>query len=265
MVIIYMKSSFVGDLRKMMTTTFNQLKIGQLLGTKSAFNLNAPKKVGLPTSAALGLSAVAHLIVALVLFQQINLTPTSSNQIQAPITIRLISEPKKEAIPVPQPQIQKITPKPQAKAVMSTPNSSTFTTQEKIQTPSKESTHEAETKVEHSAPPASADSAKKVEEKGESAPVYVAPKFGADYLQNPSPEYPGMSRRRGEQGKVLLKVFVSPQGQAEKVLLEKTSGFELLDKSAIDVVKTWKFIPASSNNQPVSGVVIVPIRFSLDS
>ena len=77
MVIIYIKSSFVGDLRKMMTNTFNQLKIGQLLSTKSAFNLNAPKKDGLPTSAALGLSAVAHLIVALVLFQQINLTPIS--------------------------------------------------------------------------------------------------------------------------------------------------------------------------------------------
>ena len=58
---------------------------------------------------------------------------------------------------------------------------------------------------------------------------------------------------------------MSAQGNAEKVLLEKGSGYELLDKSAIDVVKTWKFIPASINNQPVSGVVIVPIRFSLDS
>jgi protein TonB len=208
---------------------------------------------------------VFHLIVALVLFQQINLTPTSNNQLQAPITIRLISEPKKQTIPVPQPQIQKVTPKPQAKAVMSTPNLSTFTTPEKIQTPVKESAQETEAKVERSTASAPTDTTRKTEEKGESTPVYVAPKFGADYLQNPSPEYPGMSRRRGEQGKVLLKVFVSPQGQAEKILLEKTSGFELLDKSAMDVVKTWKFIPASNNNQPVSGVVIVPIRFSLDS
>lgn len=249
----------------MIASTLNQLKIGQFPSAKGAININASKKDGLPTSTALGLSAVVHLIGGLVLFQQINLTPTSNNQLQAPITIRLISEPTKQAMPVAQPELQKITRKPQAKTLLSTAEPSTFTTHEKFQATVKERAVEPETKAEHSASPAAADSAKKIEEKVESTPVYVAPKFGADYLHNPSPEYPGMSRRRGEQGRVFLKVFVSAQGQAEKVLLEKTSGFELLDKSAMDVVKTWKFVPAVSDNHPVNGIVIVPILFSLDS
>lgn len=93
----------------------------------------------------------------------------------------------------------------------------------------------------------------------------VAPKFNADYLHNPAPEYPRASLRRGEQGKVMLKVLVNPEGLPERVVVEQSSGFEALDKSALQAVKNWKFIPASSNNRPISGSVIVPIRFNLDS
>jgi protein TonB len=74
-----------------------------------------------------------------------------------------------------------------------------------------------------------------------------------------------MSRRRGEQGRVTLKVVVNVNGEAEKVQIDQSSGFELLDKAALSAVKNWKFIPAKSNHQPVVGAVIVPVRFTLDS
>lgn len=107
--------------------------------------------------------------------------------------------------------------------------------------------------------------AKKMEQKVDSVPSFEPPKFNADYLQNPAPDYPGMSRRRGEQGRVTLKVMVDATGKAEKIELEKSSGFELLDKAAMDAVRNWKFIPASNNHQSVAGTVIVPVRFSLDN
>jgi protein TonB len=94
---------------------------------------------------------------------------------------------------------------------------------------------------------------------------FEPPRFNADYLHNPAPEYPGMSRRRGEQGRVTLKVVVNVNGEAEQIQIDQSSGFELLDKAALSAVKNWKFIPAKSNRQPVVGAVIVPVRFTLDS
>lgn len=101
--------------------------------------------------------------------------------------------------------------------------------------------------------------------KPEPQPVYVAPSVGANYLHNPAPEYPQMARRRGEQGRVLIKVLVTSQGDASNVTLEKSSGSNYLDEAAIKAVKNWKFVPARSNNEAVSGYVTVPINFSLES
>ncbi|MBV2192845.1 MAG: TonB family protein, partial [Azonexus sp.] len=52
-----------------------------------------------------------------------------------------------------------------------------------------------------------------------------AARFDAAYLQNPQPPYPSMSRRLGEEGKVLLKVRVLPDGNPASVDVEKSSSF----------------------------------------
>ena len=48
---------------------------------------------------------------------------------------------------------------------------------------------------------------------------------------NPAPRYPPLSRRMGEQGRVLLRVHVSTGGSAMEVALHKTSGFDRLDRA----------------------------------
>ena len=93
----------------------------------------------------------------------------------------------------------------------------------------------------------------------------VPPQFGVSYLNNPAPDYPSMSRRLGEEGRVLMKVLVSVEGAAEDVQIEKTSGSERLDNAAVNAVKRWRFIPAKKNNQPLSAYVLVPMKFALDS
>ena len=92
----------------------------------------------------------------------------------------------------------------------------------------------------------------------------VPPSFDAAYLQNPPPAYPPMSRRRGEQGKVMLRVYVNAAGAAERVEVRASSGHERLDQAAQEVVQRWRFVPARQGGQPVPAWVLVPITFSLE-
>lgn len=96
------------------------------------------------------------------------------------------------------------------------------------------------------------------------APV-VPPQFNADYLNNPAPRYPPLSRRLGEQGRVMLRVLVDEQGLPARVELRTSSSFERLDQVALETVRRWKFVPARRGDQPVSAWVLVPISFSLRS
>jgi len=97
-----------------------------------------------------------------------------------------------------------------------------------------------------------------------SAPL-SEPRFDAAYLNNPAPAYPSLSRRLGEQGRVLVRVHVDAQGIPTSVVLRASSGHERLDTVALDTVRRWKFVPARRGAEPVSAWVIVPIVFNLRS
>jgi protein TonB len=96
-------------------------------------------------------------------------------------------------------------------------------------------------------------------------PPLVPPSFGADYLKNPPPVYPAASRRIGEEGKVVLRVFVSEQGAPAKIEMRTSSGHVRLDEAAVATVAQWKFVPARRGDTPVGAWVLVPISFSLRS
>lgn len=96
----------------------------------------------------------------------------------------------------------------------------------------------------------------------ESAAIF-APRFDAAYLDNPPPAYPALSRRLGEDGRVLLRVFVMPDGHAREVHIERSSGHARLDRAARDAVSRWRFVPAMRAEEPVAAWVRVPISFAL--
>ena len=96
-------------------------------------------------------------------------------------------------------------------------------------------------------------------------PVPVtAARFDADYLQNPAPAYPPVSRRMREEGRVLLLVRVSASGQAEAAQVRQSSGFERLDEAALAAVRQWRFVPARRGDEAVAASVLVPLVFRLD-
>lgn len=96
------------------------------------------------------------------------------------------------------------------------------------------------------------------------APQVSQARFDADYLRNPPPPYPPLSRRMGEEGKVILRVSVTPQGTAESVEVRTSSGSTRLDESAMKTVRQWKFIPAKRGDIAVQSWVQVPIIFKLE-
>lgn len=89
------------------------------------------------------------------------------------------------------------------------------------------------------------------------------PRFNADYLDNPKPAYPSLSRRMGEQGRVLLRVLVDTAGRPARVVLHQSSSYPRLDETALSSVRQWKFQPARQAGHPVEAWVVVPIQFSL--
>jgi periplasmic protein TonB len=95
------------------------------------------------------------------------------------------------------------------------------------------------------------------------API-VLPNFNADYLNNPPPEYPATSRRMGEEGRVVLRVFVEANGLPSRVDIKSSSGFTRLDQTAREVVTQWRFVPARQGGEKVAAWVLVPIQFTLN-
>lgn len=115
---------------------------------------------------------------------------------------------------------------------------------------------------EVAAAPAPVQAEKVAEAVAEPEP-FEQPRFNADYLNNPSPGYPPLSKRLREEGTVMLRVRVDAEGQAAEVQLRRSSGHPRLDERALDTVNRWKFLPARQGGQPVEAWVIVPIQFSL--
>jgi periplasmic protein TonB len=77
------------------------------------------------------------------------------------------------------------------------------------------------------------------------------------------PTYPEIARRRGEQGRVLLRVAVSPAGLPVNVSVAESSGFPPLDSAAVNAVERWRFVPATRAGEPVAATAEVPLRFRL--
>lgn len=97
----------------------------------------------------------------------------------------------------------------------------------------------------------------------EDAPV-TPPRSDASALNNPAPVYPRISRTYHEQGRVLLNVYILPNGTVGQIKLHTSSGFSRLDNAALDAVRQWHYIPAKRGDVPIPYWYVQPIDFELD-
>lgn len=90
------------------------------------------------------------------------------------------------------------------------------------------------------------------------------PSTNADYLQNPKPVYPPASKRLGEQGKVMVRVLIGVDGTAQDAQVSQSSGYERLDRAALETVRKWRYVPGKRGGVPEAMWFVVPINFVLE-
>lgn len=76
--------------------------------------------------------------------------------------------------------------------------------------------------------------------------------------------FPPQAARQHMQGEVVLRVLVDEQGVPVQVLIDHSSGYALLDRSAREqVLASWRFQPAVVQGRQVRAWARVPVKFAL--
>lgn len=89
------------------------------------------------------------------------------------------------------------------------------------------------------------------------------PRYKLGSGSTPYPPYPMVARRRGYQGRVVVRLDVAADGRATGAEVLESSGYDVLDQSAVETLRAWKLEPALTGGRPVPGSVNVPVRFRL--
>jgi protein TonB len=87
--------------------------------------------------------------------------------------------------------------------------------------------------------------------------------FPISDMHNPSPEYPEMAIFLDYQGTAIVRIKVSAKGLSEGVQVLRSSGFDLLDKSAVNALKRWRFTPSKNGNTPVASSVVISVIYEI--
>ena len=95
-------------------------------------------------------------------------------------------------------------------------------------------------------------------------PKVELPSSDADYLQNPKPAYPAISKRLGEQGKVVIRVLIGVDGTAQRAEIRQSSGYDRLDQAALSTVQRWRYVPGKRGGVAEAMWFNVPINFVLE-
>lgn len=94
-------------------------------------------------------------------------------------------------------------------------------------------------------------------------PKVELPSSDAAYLQNPAPVYPAMSKRLQEQGKVIVRVMIGLDGLPQNASIRKSSGFERLDRAALEYVMKCRYVPGKVAGVPQAMWYDAPVNFEL--
>lgn len=239
----------------------------QAIPRASDFN---PGRTGLPLRAfALGGAVLLH-VLALLWVTQFD-APAPAEHVMllqasliapAPVPEPMRETPRVEPLPVPkpeQPTARREAPtRPRLAATENAPAAVSVPPQDT----SPAEPAPIDTTVSTAPSPTAAPARNQADNPADAIPQ-TPPKFDAAYLLNPKPAYPSMSRRLGEEGRVMLWVMVEADGVPSKVEIRTSSGHARLDQAAVDAVRNWKFVPARRGSEPVSAPVVVPLSFAL--
>jgi len=81
---------------------------------------------------------------------------------------------------------------------------------------------------------------------------------------NRPPAYPAGALARREQGTVLIRLFIAPDGSVARVATLASSGYPELDGAAAAALARWHFLPARQDGRPVASYRDQPVRFAIE-
>lgn len=89
--------------------------------------------------------------------------------------------------------------------------------------------------------------------------------LGTQMVSGKPPRYPIESRRKHEQGTVVLAITLGTDGAVEMISIARSSGFSRLDDAARDAVRKWRWRPTIQQGQAVRVKGVVEIPFVLQT
>ena len=120
----------------------------------------------------------------------------------------------------------------------------------------------AEAPADPSPPAAAAPAPAPAAPAGGNGPVKVS-NLASNLLSGGAPAYPMGSRRKREEGTVVLRVVVSPEGRVAEVSIHQSSGYPALDEAALGAVRKWRWSPTMRDGRTVTITGLVRIPFAL--
>jgi TonB family protein len=81
-------------------------------------------------------------------------------------------------------------------------------------------------------------------------------------VHDPEPEFSEFARGQRFQGTLGMTVIVDKSGRVSRVSIGNALGMGL-DEQAVDMVRTWRFTPATRNGEPVAVAVWIEVSFNL--
>jgi protein TonB len=94
-------------------------------------------------------------------------------------------------------------------------------------------------------------------------PVMLTSELSVICTDRAVPNYPLVSKRMNEQGKLVLRVELGEDGKVSNATVKTSSGFSRLDEAALTAVKTWRCKPPVRDALAVRAVALQAFNFSL--
>jgi periplasmic protein TonB len=94
-------------------------------------------------------------------------------------------------------------------------------------------------------------------------PAIIGPRIDARRPLT-QPPYPASDTRLGNEGTAYVEVYVLPNGRVGEARIAKSTGFERLDRSALEEARrNWRLIPATRDGVPIAHWYKVAVTFKI--
>jgi protein TonB len=88
--------------------------------------------------------------------------------------------------------------------------------------------------------------------------------LSARMISGSPPRYPMESRRKREEGTVVLSVVVGVDGRVANISVSRSSGHDRLDQAALSAVRKWRWQPFVDNGRAVEMKGMVDFPFKIE-